>query len=283
MEDFDTLPEELISRLNKVVHSIDEADERNSQLIASNGLDNHRKLGHNGVNDDGIKSHHSVETAVQTRQPMTPYPVDAQKLPISLGSLRAKLGAIPLTIMLWLKNTSPEPLRLRSGLQLKGGKYIKSIATSDPNNNAVCHHLYPPSEIPPQSEVVVACRSGGGWIPTSGIQGELVYTNRDETWVFNIKFCNSLAGHGRRCTVEANCILQDNIHQWQMSKDELDHKANNEFVVTISCLHGQTEANENLIGASKDMEELTYTPVTDCSVEDSFECVYNNTGVILPL
>ena len=122
---------------------------------------------------------------------------------------------MPITTLLWLKNTSTEPLRLRSGLKLKEGKYVKSVTTYDPHNNSVCYHLYPPSKIPPLTEIFVACRSSGGWIPISGIQGYIVYTNRDESLTLNIQFSNHLVGHERKFKVEAcydgDDLLQDEI------------------------------------------------------------------------
>eukprot|EP00588_Corethron_pennatum_P004653 CAMPEP_0194297562 /NCGR_PEP_ID=MMETSP0169-20130528/59212_1 /TAXON_ID=218684 /ORGANISM="Corethron pennatum, Strain L29A3" /LENGTH=132 /DNA_ID=CAMNT_0039047405 /DNA_START=1 /DNA_END=396 /DNA_ORIENTATION=+ len=92
-------------------------------------------------------------------KPMSLNPIDAQRIPLSLGSLRRKLGEYSISTLLRIKNLSNGPLRLKSGVQLKQGSYIKSLNATDPNNGSVCYHLYPGTEIPPRSEVVVAARS----------------------------------------------------------------------------------------------------------------------------
>ena len=298
-EEHDTLPEEFITRLNKVVYSVDEADERNSHYLAGTQKEP-MKISQSLINTK-ISRQDKIDTP--SKGPLAVYPVDAQKVPIALGSLRAKLGEIPITTILRLKNTSSEPLRLKAGLQLKEGKYISSLTTSEPISNT--YQLYPPSEIPPKSEIVVACRSRGGWLPTSGIKGEILYTNRDESWTFRIKFHNHLIGHDRKCKVEAyptlNCnneerdlLKSENVNCWELTKDELDVKANNEFIVTIKCLNefaqGATHKSllKNLPGTTEDEKDNGYnkgdcSPVTDCSIDDSIECVYLREDVILPV
>jgi hypothetical protein len=223
------------------------------------------------------------------------HPVDTQSKPIALGSLRAKLGEIPITTLLRLKNTTAEPLRIKTGLKLREGKYVSAITASDPNNQAVSYQLYPPSEIPPRTEVVIACRSRGGWWATSGIEGEITYTNRDESWIFSIKLHSPLIGHERTCKVKAvNTsdlgtqeeglldVKECNNSQmyWQISKDELDVKANNEVIVTISC-QGRDISDSSLLHRHK--EEVS--PITDYSTDTSVECVYTKetSKVLLPL
>jgi len=140
-------------------------------------------------------------------------------------------------------------LRLKSGFQLKTGKYLKSLHASDPRGNKEhCFHLYPGTEIPPRTEVLVAARSRGGWIPTSGIDGKIVYTNYDESWTFEVSFRNDLIGNIRRCRVKAYPTSDSDEHStlpsannkqyWQISKDEYDAKANNEIAISFDALHG---------------------------------------------
>ena len=300
-EEHDTLPEEFITRLNKVMYSIDEADSRNSHYLVGTQKEP-MKIPRSLMNNTNRSRQDKIDTTSTTKGPMAVYPVDAQKFPIALGSLRAKLGEIPITTMLRLKNTSSEPLRLKTGLQLKEGKYISSLTTSEPISNT--YQLYPPSEIPPKSEIVVACRSRGGWLPTSGIKGELLYTNRHESWAFRIKFHNHLIGNDRKCKVEAyptrnfdgeeKELFSKNMNRWELIKDELDVKANNEFIVTIKCFkenaQGATYESslKNLPGTIIEDEEVyeydkENSPVTDCSIDDSVECVYLREEVILPV
>lgn len=262
-EELDALPEELTSNLNKLLHEIDEADCRTASYLAST----EQALQHEASSADWSRlARLTPLSQVRSKEPMTPHPIDAQRLPVSLVSLRKKLGENTLTTLLRIKNFSDEPLRLKSGVQLKDGKYIKRINANDPLNNNVCYHLYPGSEIPPRTEIVVAARNAGGWIPTSGIEGELVYTNRDESWAFNIKFRSELVRSFRRCQVKAyrtndkpdgnddendddknndsagdddNADNDESEDQyWQISKDEVDRKANNEVVISIDVLRG---------------------------------------------
>jgi hypothetical protein len=299
-EEYDTLPEEFITRLNKVVYSIDEADERNSQLIGIEKLNTPQPANASWrLRRKSQLTNHA--TAPISSEPMPINPVDAQRIPVSLGPLRSKLGEMPITTCLRLRNTSFEPLRLRSGLKLKEGKYISSISLGDSQKSSSSCHLYPPSEIPPRTEIVIACRSRGGWIPTSGISGKIVYTNKDESWTFNIKFRNPLVGHDRKCRVDANPSLHceeenvaasDKKHKvhWQISKDELDLKSNNEFIITISSVCEQEGSDGALVqhhsGVSlqNDQHKGDISPVTDYSTDTSVECVFKqNVGVILPL
>merc|ERR1712194_838791 len=117
----------------------------------------------------------------------------------------------------------------------------------NPSGDSVVCYLYPAAGIPPRTELCIACRSTGGWIPTSGIGGEIVYTNRDESCNFHVKFRNSLIGHERTCKVGASatarCDEGERERVWQMSKEELDHKANNEVVIVVKCLYGEEAAD----------------------------------------
>jgi hypothetical protein len=294
-EEYDTLPEEFITRLNKIVYSIDEADARNSELI---GVNKEHVLQMQRTNcSDRLFG--PLDTLTPNRiEPMPLYPVDTQNKPIALGSLRAKLGEIPITTLLRLMNTSTGPLRIKTGLTLREGKYVSAIAVNDPNNHLVSYQLYPPSEIPPRTEVVIACRSRGGWLATSGIEGEIVYTNKDESWIFSIKLHNPLIGHGRTCKVKATDAshldtqekdllevkeLNESQTHWQISKDELDVKSNNEVIVTISCAQGYDVSDPSLLPHQR--EKLDVSPITDYSTDTSVECVYttDKSKVLLPL
>jgi hypothetical protein len=86
-----------------------------------------------------------------------------------------------------------EPLRLKSGVHLKAGNYIKDLEVQlvfDRYNrnhhqvgDRVMYHMFPIAEIPVRTEVVICARAAGtNWISTSGIDGELVYVNKSGTW-----------------------------------------------------------------------------------------------------
>lgn len=268
-EELDALPEELTSRLNKMLHKIDEEDTRTAELITMMTSADQTNLDRQASAGDWSRvarmpplSERGGRRNSNLKEPMPLHPMDAQRIPVSLVSLRRKLGEVALTTLLRIQNLSEEPLRLKSGVQLKDGKFFKSLQAHDPHHNSVCYHLYPGTEIPPRSEVVIAARSGGGWVPTSGIEGALVYTNRDESWVFKISFRSGLVKRIRTCHVKAyqddDKLLQEeeddddaldtededmtSKHQleqyWTISRDILDHKANNEVEITIDQLLG---------------------------------------------
>lgn len=241
-EELDSLPEELTSGLNKMLHSIDEADRKLASMIA--------------MKTENMPSIHATASQDARQQkierPSMPlHPIDAQRLPVSLVSLRQKLGVISHTSLIRVRNISSEPLRLKSGVQLKDGKYIKSLNTTDANGNNVCHYLYPGTEIPPWTEVAVAARNKGGLLPRSGISGTIVYTNLDETWSFRISFRNELISGVRKCQVEASfqdklgdssTVGDGNDTYWKIRKDEIDRKANSEVVIMIEQLRGEDAA-----------------------------------------
>jgi PH domain len=240
-EELDALPEELTSQLNKILHDIDEADHRTASLVT---LEPEHMLTMEASTRDWRQFSRRIPKAAMALDP-----IDAQRIPVFLPSIRKKLGEISITTLLRFKNLSDEPLRLKSGLQLKSGKYIQSLNTTNAHGDSVCHQLYPVSEIPPRTEVVVAARSGGGWVPTSGIEGEIVYTNRDETWAFKTTFRNELIKNRRRCQAQASHLggsgMSDSEHDvseqdqyWKVSREELDGKANNEIIITIGVSRG---------------------------------------------
>jgi hypothetical protein len=238
-EELDALPEELIARLNKLLHDIDEADRTTADLVTIHEeSDNSLRI------DGSIRSGWSrFPLSRDSTTPMASFPMDAQRIPVSLGSLRRSLGQARLSTLLRIENLSNEPLRLKSGIQLREGRYFTSLNSTDPNNHSVCYHLYPSTEIPPKSEIVIAARNNGTWIiPSSNVMGEVVYTNKDESWLFRIKFANQLMQNHRSCRVKAEYIDQDGEETdqfWSIEKKELDIKANNEILVTINAVGGE--------------------------------------------
>jgi len=90
-EELDALPEELTSHTNKILHSIDEADMRTADLVTTQS-DSETTL------QEREKSPFSPSRTSQTRrrrflssaskEPMGEHPIDAQRIPVSLGSLR---------------------------------------------------------------------------------------------------------------------------------------------------------------------------------------------------
>jgi PH domain len=258
-EELDALPEELTSSLNKLLHEINKADSRTAELVTIDDKDNVTLKG-------GSRSEwQRLYQMTRARKPMSPNPLEAQRIPVNLGTLRKKLGEISLTTLLRIRNMSDQSLRLKSGVQLKEGRYVKELKTSDPDSHEVIiYHLYPISEIPPRTEVVIAARSNGAWLATSGVDGEIVYTCLDETWRFRISFCSGLINHNRKCHVEAvpspvsgsdsesgsasdtsDAMLPNHNPNevWQISREELDRKANSEFLILIDVHTGQAAQN----------------------------------------
>mmetsp|Transcript_20628 Transcript_20628/g.43594 ORF Transcript_20628/g.43594 Transcript_20628/m.43594 type:complete len:576 (+) Transcript_20628:2-1729(+) len=246
-EELDALPEELISRTNKILHSIDEADVRTASLVTTQletENSQEQEKYHVGLSRVSQSNYHLLQ-APPSQEKIGAHPIDAQRIPVSLGSLRKKLGEISHTTLLRLRNTSNEPLRLKSGVQLKEGRYIKSINANDPHGNAICFHLYPGTEIPPRTEVLVVSRSSGAWFPTSGIAGKIIYTNYDGSWTFEISFRNDLIGNVRRCRVKAyptngtnEDLTNESKQYWEISKDEYDGKVNSEILISFDVLRG---------------------------------------------
>ena len=276
-EEFDALPEDLTAKLNKILLDTDENDRRTSSLVTS-GSDEYL---------DTIASMRSDWSKLRRppRKSMAIDPIDAQRTPVILNQIRKSLGDIKLTTMLRIQNLSEEVLRLKSGVQLKEGKYIDNLNAIDRLGDTICHHLYPTTEIPPRSEVIVVARCTGGWIPTSRIEGQIVYTNRDESWYFRINFSNGFVSNRRHCQVRASYVdkgsrifdgssdesslrttsedkdefdeegldstrsSQHGQHQhhqhWQITKNEMDRKANNEIVISIDVedRHGEYQPN----------------------------------------
>ena len=248
-EELDALPEELTSRTNKLLHLIDECDTRTADLVTAHSEKNESQVQNSQSTTNFSRLQNRYLTHIRDEsKPLKP--IDAQRIPVSLCQLRKKLGEISHTTLLRLRNRTNQPLRLKSGSQLNEGRYIKTLDASDPQGNNINYHLYPGTELPPKTEVLVAARSGGAWFPTSGIDGKIVYTNRDESWNFKVSFRNNLIGNVRRCRVEAYRMNEsddssvkfneeeEDREYWQISKDEYDSKANNEIIVCFDVLHG---------------------------------------------
>ena len=83
------------------------------------------------------------------------------------------------------------------------------------------------------TEVVMAARSTGtNWVPTSGIEGELVFANASQTWTFQIRFANSFNNMGaRKCNVDATPLKYKG--NWRITREIIDHHNNYEVFVTI--------------------------------------------------
>ena len=241
-EELDALPEDLQARLHKLLHDIDEADNATANMLSM-------EAEQSGILDvEGSMRNVGRLARRKPRAAMAAEPIDAQRTTVFLPALRKELGKISLTTLLRIRNLSDEPLRLKSGLQLKSGRYVQSLQASDVHGETLSHYLYPVSEIPPRSEVVICARSGGGWVPTSGIEGVLVYTNKDESWAFRVSFCNELMKGRRQCQVlatqnnrtgsERDSLFLGEQQYWQVSREELDRKANFEAVVSIDVVTG---------------------------------------------
>ncbi|KAL3909399.1 MAG: hypothetical protein SGILL_008103 [Bacillariaceae sp.] len=88
-EELDALPEELTSRLNKLLHDIDEADKRTADLVTVQ-----EKLGSSLTIEGSSRAdwRRMPNLMRSPRHAMAAHPIDAQRLPVSLGSLRKKLG-----------------------------------------------------------------------------------------------------------------------------------------------------------------------------------------------
>lgn len=287
-EELDALPEELLAKLNKLLHDIDEADAQVARHLAlAASVSNNSQQKQNSSRSPSLQTKSLRRSTVNLSQrppTLLQTPVDAQRLPVSLTALRKKLGEISLTTMIRIRNLTDEPLRLVSGIKLQEGRYIKSLALAAPqsdysSSSNTHHHLqtfhfYPSSEIAPHTEVVMVARSGGGWVPTSGIGGQIVYTNRQQTWTFHVKFANELVRGGRHVHVQANPtgknensneihpslslqpstassmddtsqINKNDLQHWQITRQELDRKANNEILVSIRVQKRQDDIDDD--------------------------------------
>jgi hypothetical protein len=82
------LPEELTSRLNKLLHDIDEADRKTADLMTI-----HEEAETTlKVKASSRSGWSRLPLVVGPRSPLPVHPFDAQRIPVSLGSLRRKLG-----------------------------------------------------------------------------------------------------------------------------------------------------------------------------------------------
>ena len=138
-EELDVLPEDLIARLNDVIHQVDELDKRTAQAVAMPS----KSLETSDIDEE-------TDNQKEKRMPMNPKPIDANRSTVSLSSLRTKLGQIALTTLIRIRNLSEEPLRIKSGVQLKNGRYIKDIdVILHEVRRKETYHLFPIEEIPP--------------------------------------------------------------------------------------------------------------------------------------
>ena len=204
VEEVDALPDDLMERVNKIISDVDEADRQTAHYVSmsSKAYDDVTKSIHQrcptrtfgnleSMDMDGEDEGYGMKK--RHLPPMPDRPIDAQHTPVSLASIRKKLGEIRLTTMIRIRNMTNEPLRLKSGVHLKAGNYIKDLEVQmvfDRYNrnhhqvgDRVVYHMFPIAEIPVRTEVVICARAAGtNWISTSGIDGELVYVNKSGTW-----------------------------------------------------------------------------------------------------
>ena len=256
VEEFDALPADLLERVNKIIHDVDEADKQTARYVS---MPSKKTLAHRQTNFDRVDD----DTITSKALPMPDRPIDAQHTSISLTSLRKKLGEFPLTTMIRIRNLTKEPLRLKSGVHLDAGLYIKDLEVpmvfTRPNRNRhvvgerAIYHLFPINEIPGRTEVVIAARSTGNkWFPTSGIDGELVFVNKSGTWIFHINFQNGVGLGGTTCMTKAmhyvdpkrrsDVLIEPGEPEdsaWRVSHETIDQKRNNEFLVQIDVMPPQ--------------------------------------------
>lgn len=98
-----------------------------------------------------------------------------------------------------------------------------------------------------------------------------MYTNLDESWNFKITFRNSRVRKIRRCRVEAYPTIgypTESKTKWQIHKDELDRKANNEIVISIDIISQEgEEATKTMLSPCQSLVDLT---TTNSSMEGGF-------------
>mmetsp|Transcript_49561 Transcript_49561/g.120273 ORF Transcript_49561/g.120273 Transcript_49561/m.120273 type:complete len:586 (-) Transcript_49561:118-1875(-) len=253
-EELDALPEDLIERLNKVILSVSETDEQTAKIVAMSTLlplsSAKQEKSNSSIitsfarqaTDDRDTDEDEQDSALtewlidhdeENQQPLSVQPIDAKRFSVSLPSLWSKLGEISLTSTIRIRNLSTEPLRLKSGVQLTEGRYVKTIDVNIVKNkrksHAVLHHhqhhnknkldetvqrsrdssfvgskvvyhLFPITEIPARTEAVIVSRSkGSNRFRTSGIDGELVYVDKSGTTAFHIAFSNGLITGDSSC------------------------------------------------------------------------------------
>ena len=257
-EEREALPEELTSVLNKILYNVDAIDSQTAELVEALSAPM-RSDADLTTNEDGLQpepgEHQTEGLRVSSGsaaaaapepepepEPMTG-PVDAMDRPVSLPDVRRKLGDVARTTLLRIVNTSDESLRLVSGRTLDAGTYCSSLAYEDEIATVILE-LLPPDEIAARTEVVVAARSTGRLISTSGVRGQLVYTTADESWKFRMDFNNERTSTKRAVHVEA----MQNTEKfrgsvtpvtWDVTKEEKDRKENNEVVITITKSRGE--------------------------------------------
>lgn len=272
-EEINVLPADLMERVNKIIHDVDEADRQTARYVSmpSKKVQQHSQF----FNRD-------ADSVANKLPPMLDRPIDAQHTSVSLTSLRKKLGDIPLTTIIRIRNLANEPLRLKSGAQLLAGQYVKDvevamISSKNSVRNVVrqisirnvvgqsaIYHLFPISEIPARTEAVIAARSlGSKWFPTSGIDGELVFVNKSGTWIFRINFSNGGFGF---TTCKTTSMRYDDPNQrsdvqvergedkdsvWRVSHETIDQKRNSEVLVKIEAIRPPVNGNLNELSAGQ--------------------------------
>ena len=260
-EEREALPEELTTQLNKILYNVDQIDSQTQEAIeqasasmaetpvlpsqAALAATTSAVVGTNpGTSADTITRTQSRQQPPQAPMPLAPMigPVDSANSPVYLPEVRRKLGDIARTTLLRIRNESTEVLRCVSGRVLEAGMWVESMEVPQQQHAGRSKlELLPPDQIPPRTEVVVAARSTGSLVPTSGVEGRLLYAARqDESWTFEVDFKNFLISSKRSVRVRASQAGGDGAAlrrtattavAWEIQKDELDRKENNEVIV----------------------------------------------------
>ncbi|KAL3804439.1 hypothetical protein ACHAW5_008285 [Stephanodiscus triporus] len=261
-EEINILPADLMERVNKIIYDVDEADRQTARYVS---------MPSKKVQQRSQFLNRDANSVAKKLPPMLDRPIDAQHTSVSLTSLRKKLGEIPLTTIIRIRNLANEPLRLKSGAQLIAGQYVKDVEVAMISSNysvrhivgqSAIYHLFPISEIPARTEVVIAARSlGNKWFPTSGIDGELVFVNKSGTWIFRINFSNG--GFGFTTCKTTSMRYDDPIQRsdvqvergedkdsvWRISHETIDQKRNSEVLVQVEAIRPPVNGNLNELSA----------------------------------
>ena len=266
-EEREALPEELTTQLNKILYNVEaidcqtqEAIEQTSASMAETpvlpsqaGLaaTASAAVGANpGTSADAITRTRSRQQPPQALVSLAPMigPVDSANSPVYLPEVRRKLGDFARTTLLRIRNESTEVLFCVSGRVLEAGTWVESMEVEQQRHAGKSKlELLPPDQILPRTEVVVAARSTGSLVPTSGVEGRLLYEARqDESWTFEVDFKNFLISSKRSVRVRASQAGGDGAAlrrtattamTWEIQKDELDRKENNEAIVRVQSMY----------------------------------------------
>lgn len=254
-EEREALPEELTSRLNKILYNVDEIDAQTqraveTQSVAMAAADATSTFGQDAPCQDSLPRGAATAAVAEKVAPpaLSPRPAAPQKSDprdsaghvVALPTLRNKLGSFSRSTLLRLVNLGTQPLRLESGRILQAGLWVDRIDTRDTGGRGGVLDLGPPALLRPTTETVVAGRSSGSsWLPTSGVEGSLVYVSADGAWKFTVIFGNLLARNKRTVHVKVENIANMQPHAGTSARTELTdiylcH-------VRVRCVYGQSD------------------------------------------